>query len=74
MRGTVAKRIGNRARLAAAKKPTEYSARLFNKWLGKPDSNGKPTKSLSSTIFCTGYRRVYQDMKKEYMANRGGGL
>ena len=74
MRGTVAKRIGNRARLAAAKKPTEYSARLFNKWLGKSDSDGKPVKIVRHTIFSTGYRRVYQDMKKEYMANRRGGL
>jgi len=74
MRGTVAKRIGNDARLMSAWDPTKYKARLFYRWLGKSDPVGPPRKIVRRTIFATGYRRIYQDMKKEYMANGRGGL
>ena len=66
MRGTVAKRIRKEARKQAVSNPTQYRIRWFEKLLGKTGSDGKPARIRVGTIFCTGYRRIYQDMKHAY--------
>jgi len=47
---------------------TEYRIKWFEKLTGKTGSDGKQEKRRTGTIFCTGYRRVYQNLKKEVMA------
>ena len=69
MRGTVAKRIRNISRVMSAKNPTEYRVRWYERLLGKTGSDGKPARIRVGTIFCTGFRRVYQDMKRDYKRN-----
>ena len=66
MRGTVAKRLRNKARVQAANNPTEYKIRWYEKLLGKTGSDGKPARIRVGTVFATGFRRVYQDMKRDY--------
>jgi len=63
MRRTVAKRIAKMARKAG---PTEYKIRWFERLLKKTGDDGKPARIKVGTIFCTGYRRVYRDMKRQY--------
>jgi nicotinamide mononucleotide (NMN) deamidase PncC len=65
MRGTVAKRIRSLARKMAARNPTEYKIRWFERLLGKSGPDGRPAREMVGTVFCTGYRRVYQDTKRE---------
>ena len=67
MRGTVAKRIRNEARRKAANKPTKYNVTWVEKWFVKTDDKGKKIIKVRGTIMCTGYRRIYQDMKREYL-------
>jgi hypothetical protein len=68
MRGTVSKRIRNDARHKAANSPTEYKIRWFDKFLGKTNSDGTPAKIKVGTVYCTGFRRIYQDMKRAYQS------
>jgi hypothetical protein len=68
MRGTVAKRLRNAAREKAANIPTEYRLkRMFKALIGKKDDKGKPIGVARETVFCTGFRRIYQDMKRAYI-------
>ena len=67
MRGTVAKRIRNEARQKAATNPTTYHVRWFEKLIPwKTGDDGKPARIRVGTVYCTGFRRVYQDMKRAY--------
>jgi len=67
MRGTVAKRIRNEARKIAAKNPTEYKIKWFERLIGKTDSKGLLMKAKVGTVYSVGFRRVYQDMKRQYL-------
>jgi len=59
MRGTVAKRLRNTARKIS--KPTEAKVKWYKKLLRHS------TKTVDvATIRLEGYRRVYQDMKRDY--------
>ena len=69
MRGTVAKRIRNMARQEAAANPTEYKVKWFFKTILMKDG---PKKTKVGTVFCTGFRRIYQDMKQAYKINPVG--
>ena len=41
-----------------------YRTKWFEKLIGKTGSDGKQEKRRTGTIFCTGYRRIYQNLKK----------
>ena len=70
MNGKKSKMIRNEARKLSAKNPTQYKVRWFEKLIGKTDKEGKQIKEKRGTIFCIGYRRVYQDMKREYLRSK----
>jgi len=67
MRGTVAKRIRRAARAEAATTPTTYKTKWYEFFTGKYDDKGKKVMDYRGTVTCTGYRRVYQDMKRAYL-------
>jgi len=66
MRGTVAKRIRKQAGVIARNMPSERKFKWFTRWAGRRDKNGNPSTYNVSTARWTGYRRIYQDMKKAY--------
>ena len=67
MRGTVARRIRAAARQAAATQPTRYITNILKRiWTGKFGIDGKRVMDVRGTVTCTGYRHVYQDMKRAY--------
>lgn len=68
MNGKVAKRIRAAARQAAANDPTVYKIKWFEKLLGHKD--GVPQKIKVGTVYCTGFRRIYQDMKRDYLVGQ----
>ena len=64
MRGTVAKKLRKEARENS--KATTYRTKWFAKKTGKTNEDGKPVMDYRGTTTCTGYRRIYQDLKKAY--------
>ena len=70
MRGTRAKALRKLARQHS--KPTKYHGEWYKAFLGKTHKDGKPAASLIArgTLVCTGYRHVYKEMKKLYLAGR----
>ncbi len=68
MRGTVAKKLRRQARKVATS--SERKVRWAERLTGKTDSEGKPHKHYSGTLFWTGFRRIYKDMKKQYKESR----
>ena len=71
MRGTVAKRIRRAAREAAATTPTKVNvlSTIKRYATGKVDAKGNLVvhEVNKETVRCSGYRRVYQDMKCAYL-------
>lgn len=71
MRGTVAKRIRRAARAAAANTPTKTTiiSTIKRYFTGKVDAKGQRVvdEVNKETVRYSGYRRVYQDMKREYL-------
>jgi hypothetical protein len=64
MRKVVAKRLRAEARVIARNSPTEYG--LLRKVLSYKD--GKKIVPEWGTIVARGYRRVYQDLKRDFYA------
>ncbi len=67
MRGTVAKQLRKEARKVS--KPTDFSIkRVIKSFIDKQatEKEGKEVrvKYNRDTVVCTGYRRVYKDLKK----------
>jgi hypothetical protein len=71
MRGTIAKRIRRAARAAAANTPTKTTiiSTIKRYFTGKVDAKGQRVvdEVNKETVRYSGYRRVYQDMKREYL-------
>jgi len=67
MRGTVSKRIRRAARSSAATAPTQYKVKWYERWTGKFDGKGDKIMDHRGTVTSTGFRRVYQDMKRAYL-------
>lgn len=66
MRGTVAKKLRAEAREIAADQPTKKGIKKFMRFFkDKVDEKGKPIKFIRETIVYAGYRRIYQDLKKQ---------
>ena len=63
MRGTVAKRIRKEARTAAAESPTKFGVITKVKKILR---GGKSFNVNRDTLKFSGFRRIYQDMKKAY--------
>jgi hypothetical protein len=64
MRKTVCKRLRKQALLLApATKRTNFITRF---WTGKTDAEGKKITFDRTTVVCGGYRRAYQDLKRDY--------
>jgi len=66
MNGKKAKKLRKEAYKLAmeSNSQTEYRIKWFEKLTGKTGSDGKQIKTRTGTIFCTGYRRIYQNLKK----------
>ncbi len=66
MRNTVAKRL--RAKARATSTPTQQKITRFKRWMfiGRQ----RVLADLMDTVRNTGYRKVYQDLKKEYARKR----
>lgn len=62
----MAKRLRAEARTIAANSPTTGKLRIFKKWTGKIDLEGKKVITQTSSLFYTGYRKVYKDSKRRY--------
>ncbi len=71
MRGTVAKRIRREARIRAAKTPTKLGiiSTIKKYFTGKIDEKGNQVveEINKQTMRYSGYRRIYQDMKRVYL-------
>ena len=68
MRGTVAKRL--RAIARKQSKPTEYKTKWYSFFTGKYDEKGEKVLDYRGKVTCTGYRRVYQALKQQYLFSR----
>ena len=68
MRGTVAKRLRRAAFKLAAKNPTKTKIKWYKKIFRSKDEDGKTIekKVRRGTQYLTGYRAIYQKLKKEY--------
>lgn len=52
--------------MVAAKNPTQYKMNWISKFTGRRNSEDKLVADYRGVLVCTGYRRVYQDMKVQY--------
>ena len=66
MRRIVAKRLYLMASQSPDFKPTEHKTKWYKLLLNKFSGDGKQAIDYRGTIFCTGFRRIYQDLKKQY--------
>lgn len=64
MRGTRAKQIRKAAFLQAAS--SRQKIKWFKRMTGKTGDDGKPHFSFTGTVRWEGFRRIYQDMKKQH--------
>ena len=67
MRGKIAKRLRKEARNLSANNPTKYTTTQHKKTVLKGSFKYN---ILTGTTRCTGYRRVYQDLKKALYKRR----
>lgn len=66
MNGKKAKQLRREARDASV--PTEYQVQWYQKLTGKVDKKGNTIKDIRGTVLCRGYRRAYQDLKRDYLS------
>ncbi len=72
MRGTVAKRLRRQAFVLSAKNPTRGKVRWYEKVFKTRNRNGEEVerKHRQGTYYLEGYRRTYQNLKREYYETR----
>jgi hypothetical protein len=64
MRGTVSKRLRKEA--ARTAQGTAYQGKVTRFMTNKTDSRGRQVVIDRTTLICAGFRRVYQDLKRDY--------